>query len=162
MSADPVARAERVRRLLRLLYREELRAAAYRVYRRRARHAHLRTLLATFGKVEGRVIALLEGHLATLGYGRPGRRGPVRRLMAATGATLGTLTAVGGEPAILRRLRSEESRGADRYGREVDWDGWGDGERETLDGHRCDQLYQNQWAEDVARDLSRDGMPSAF
>ena len=157
MTAEIANEKQRVRRLLRLLYREDLRAAAYRAYRRRARHAHHRKLLITFGQVEGRVIGLLEGHLAALGYGRPGRPGLLRRLMASLGTTLGTVTALGGERAMLRRLRSEETRGADRYAREVDWDGWTPEERDTLDGYRCDQLYQNQWAEDVERDLRGKG-----
>jgi hypothetical protein len=154
--ADPAPPRERIRRLLRLLYREDLRIGAYRIYRRRAHHPHLRKLLSTFLQVEGRVIVRLEDHLADLGLGRPGRRGPVRRFLSGVGGLLGRMTAVGGEAGMLRRLRSEESRGAERYGREADWEGWSAAERDTVDGHRCDQLYQNQWAEDVSRDVERE------
>jgi hypothetical protein len=146
--------AERVRRLLRFLYREEVRAAAYRAYRRRARHVPLKGMLATFGEVEERLLLRIEGHLAALGVGRPGRRGPLRRAMAMVGSLLAGVTALGGDAAILRRVRCEESRGADRYAREVDWAGWTAAERDTLDGHRCDQHYQSQWAQDVQRDLA--------
>ena len=148
---------ERVERLMRALYREELRTAAYRAYRRRVKAVPVRTMLTTFLRVQERVVRLLEEHLLELGVGTPGRRGPLRRLTAATGAFLATVASVGGDLAILRRIRSEETRGADRSGREVDWEGWSAAERDSFDGHRCDQLYQNQWAQDVARDLQRGG-----
>ena len=117
---EPAAPKERIRRLLRLLYREDLRIGAYRIYRRRAQHPHLRKLLSTFLQVESRVIVRLEDHLADLDLGRSGQRGPVRRLLSGVGGMLGRMTALGGEAGILRRLRSEESRGAERYGREAD------------------------------------------
>lgn len=142
----------RARRLLRLLYREDVRLAAYRAYLRRARHRHLRKLLATFLQVETRLIGLLEGHLGALGV--TPRAGMVRRWLGVLGGFLGRITSRRGDAAILRRIRSEESRGAERYAAEADWDGWSPEERWTVDGHRCDQLYQNQWAGDVERDLA--------
>ena len=107
-----------------------------------------------FLEVETRLIKRLEQHLVSLGH--PDGKGPIRQGMSGLGGLLAGLTSFGGELRILERLRSEESRGAERYGREADWQGWGPEERETVDGHRCDQLYQNQWAEDVERDLLRE------
>ncbi|MGD8377922.1 MAG: hypothetical protein PVF68_17470 [Acidobacteriota bacterium] len=144
--------SRRARRLLRLLYREDVRRAAYRAYLRRARHRHLRKMLTTFLQVEARLIGLLEGHLQALGVSP--RTGIVRRWLGLLGGLLGGITSRRGDAGILRRIRSEESRGAERYAAEVDWKGWSPEERWTVDGHRCDQLYQNQWAEDVERDLA--------
>ncbi len=148
-------RSERIRRLLQAVYREELRTAAYRVYRRRARDDSVGTMLDTFLRVEERVLSRLEGHLVDLDACRPGRPGLLRRGMGWLGATLARLTVLGGDPSILRRIRAEERRGGERYGREVEWKGWSPAERDTLDGHRCDQLYQNHWAEEVERDVER-------
>ena len=156
MPDDPDLSRERIRRLLRALYQEEVRTGAYRAYRRRSRNAGLRSMLDTFLRVEARAVSLLAGHLAALGVGRPGQRGPIRRGLALLGAVLAGITARGGDPAILRRLRTSERRGADRFGREVDWEGWTEGERATFDGHRCDQLYQANWAEELAGRLARD------
>ena len=153
MIADPGIDRQRIRWLLRALYREELRAGAYRVYRRRAGSGPVGTMLGTFLKVEARMIAAVEGHLMVLGVGQPGRRGLLRHAMAGLGAALAGLTGLGGPRAILRRVRAEEWRGAERYAREVEWVGWSAAERETLDGHRCDQLYQSHWAEEIERDL---------
>ena len=37
--------------------------------------------------------------------------------------------------------------------RSVEGDHGSEAEQETLEGHQCDQLYQNQWAGDLQRDL---------
>ena len=145
-------RAERVRRLLGALYREEARAAAYRAFRRRATEEPLRKMLDTYLQVEARFIGILERHLAELGVGRPGRVGPLRRVLRGLGALLGAAVAWRGNAAILRRAKVEEWSGAQRYGQEIDWPGWSPLERWSLDGHRCDQLYQSHWAGEVARD----------
>ena len=106
---------------------------------------------------EGRVVSRIEEHLAELGVGRPGRRGILRHALGWLGKAVGGVTALGGESAILTRIRAEEWRGAERYSREVEWPGWSVAERDTLEGHSCDQRFQNHWAEDVAR--GREGKP---
>ena len=146
-------RRERARRLLRALYREEFRASAYRVYRSRAAEESVRKMLGTFLRAEDRMIGLLEGHLSDLGAGTPGRPGLMRRTVRFVGAGTGLVTSLGGARSMLRRVRSEEERGAEHYGREAHWAGWSQAERETLEGHHCDQLYQNRWAEEVAENV---------
>jgi len=136
---------ERTRRLLGAVYREEFRSAAYRAYRRRAEEEHLRKMLGTFLDAQARMIGLLEGHLQDLGVSRSGR-GVLRRVIGILGSSVGTLTSLRGADAVLRRIQSEEGRGADHYGDEIDWDGWSEAEKQTLEGHACDQLYQKRWA----------------
>ncbi len=143
---------ERTRRLLGAVYREEFRSAAYRAYHRRAREEHLRKMLGTFLDAQARMIGLLEGHLRDLGLERAGR-GALRRIIGALGSSVGTLTSLRGADAVLRRIQSEEGRGADHYGDEIDWEGWSEAEKQTLEGHACDQLYQKKWAGTVERDL---------
>ncbi len=143
---------ERTRRLLGAVYREEFRSAAYRAYHRRAREEKLRKMLGTFLQAQARMIGLLEGHLRDLGVQRAGR-GALRSTIGVLGSAVGTLTSLRGADAILRRVQSEEARGADHYGDEVDWEGWSEAEKQTLEGHACDQLYQKKWAGTVERDL---------
>jgi hypothetical protein len=146
---------ERTRRLLGALYREEFRSAAYRAYHRRAREEKLRKMLGTFLQAQERMIGLLEGHLRDLGVQRAGR-GPLRSLIGVAGSAAGRLTSLRGADAILRRVQSEETRGAEYYGDEIDWEGWSTEEKQTLEGHACDQLYQKKWAGTVERDLNAD------
>ena len=154
-STDPHVH-ERTRRLLKALYREEFRSAAYAVYRRRVRQEPLRKMLGTFLEAQARMVGLLEGHLVDLGALRPGSLGVWRRMVRLLGRVAAFLTALGGSRAIMQRVCSEEQRGAAHYSDERDWDGWSEAEQETLEGHQCDQLYQNQWAGDLQRDL-KDG-----
>ncbi len=153
MEPTAVRLKERTSRLLKVLYREEFRSAAYRVYRGRVRQAPLRKMLGTFLQAETRMVELLEGHLAELGALQPGSVGLSRRMVRLLGSGAAYLTALGGTRAIMRRVCSEEQRGAAHYGDERDWEGWSEAEQETLEGHQCDQLYQNQWAGDLQRDL---------
>ena len=143
---------ERARRLLGAVYREEFRSAAYRAYHRRAREEKLRKMLGTFLEAQARMIGLLEGHLRDLGIQHAGR-GALRSIIGVLGSAVGTLTSLRGADAILRRIQSEEGRGADHYGDEIDWEGWSEAEKQTLEGHACDQLYQKKWAGTVERDL---------
>ncbi len=143
---------ERTRRLLGAVYREAFRSAAYRAYHRRAREEKLRKMLGTFLEAQARMIGLLEGHLQDLGVQRAGR-GALRSIVGVVGSAVGTLTSLRGADAILRRIQSEEARGADHYGDEIDWEGWSEAEKQTLEGHACDQLYQKKWAGTVERDL---------
>ena len=147
---------ERTRRLLGAVYREEFRSAAYRAYQRRAREEHLRKMLGTFLQAQERMIDLLEGHLRDLGVQRAGR-GALRRIIGALGSSVGTLTSLRGADAVLRRIQSEEGRGADHYGDEIDWEGWSEAEKQTLEGHACDQLYQKKWAGRIEEHLKSDG-----
>jgi hypothetical protein len=146
---------ERTRRLLGALYREEFRSAAYRAYHRRAEGEDLRRMLDKFLQAQARMVGLLEGHLRELGAQRSGR-GPLRRAMGALGMLTGTLTSLRGVDAILARIRSEEQRGARFYGDAIDWSGWSEEEKQTLEGHACDQLYQNRWAQSLQQSLQRD------
>ena len=152
MTAETHRRHERIRRLLAALYREDLRAATYRVFRRRAGDGPAGTMIGTALRVEERMIGLLEGHLEARGAGRSVRGAPLRRLLRGLGTALGYGTGLGRTSALLRRFRVEERRAAERYGRELDWIGWSRSERETMDGHRCDLLYQDQWVEELQRD----------
>jgi hypothetical protein len=156
-SPEPDQRTERIRRLLGALYREEARAAAYRAFRRSATEEPLQKMLDTYLQVETRFIGILERHLAELGVGRPGRVGILRRVLRGLGGATGAAIAWRGSAAILRRAKAEEWSGAQRYGKEIDWPGWSALERWSLDGHRCDQLYQSHWAGDVARDRAAAG-----
>lgn len=152
MDPAPSHMRERTSRLLGALYREQFRSSAYRAYHRRARQEKLRRMLGTFLEAQARMIGLLEGHLRDLGVERAGR-GALRSIIGVAGAAAGTLTSLRGADAILRRIQSEEGRGADYYGDEIDWKGWSEAEKQTLEGHACDQLYQKKWAGTVERDL---------
>ncbi len=156
MDPTPTHIRERARRLLGAVYREEFRSAAYRAYHRRAREEHLRKMLGTFLQAQARMIGLLEGHLRDLGVQRAGR-GALRSIVGRLGSTVGTLTSLRGAEAILRRIQSEEARGADHYGDEIDWEGWSEAEKETLEGHACDQLYQKKWAGRIEDHLKSGG-----
>ncbi len=147
---------ERTRRLLGAVYREEFRSAAYRAYHRRAREEQLRNMLGTFLDAQARMIGLLEGHLRDLGLRRAGR-GALRSILGALGSAVGTLTSLCGADAVLRRIQSEEGRGADHYGDEIDWEGWSEAEKQTLEGHACDQLYQKKWAGRIEDHLKSGG-----
>lgn len=155
MDPAPTRVRERTRRLLGALYREEFRSAAYRAYYRRAREEHLRKMLGTFLDAQARMIGLLQGHLQDLGVQRAGR-GVLLRVIRVVGSWVGTLTSLRGKDAILHRIQSEEGRGADHYGDEMDWEGWSEAEKQTLEGHACDQLYQKRWAGRIEDHLKSD------